>query len=679
MFNILFEGVRKSSKCRIFMVKKRPLSFFLFLLLLPLRLLASPASDEARRVIALVDYVGVDYKNAVKDGKIAVPEEYQEMNEFSERALQLFDELQTKAGASKSEIAANLRKLKALIAAKENPETVRSQAQAIHDQLIREFNITPFPRSLPSFNAAQQIFQQNCATCHGESGRGDGPSRAQMKPPDPPPANFTDPKVVEPLSPFNVFNIASFGIEKTAMPDFSALIEEERWQVSFYIFSLRFSDAMATEGRKIFETQAFPNELKKIETLATVSDEDLLQKIQAKIKDRSQAELVLAYLRRGALQNSAADPLLIARNSLRGSMELYEKGDKEKAYQRAVEAYIDGFELVEPALFASDASFGRELEAKMTRFRNALKAGEPLGEVQKLYREIDQGLERSSILLSSAGSVGGFYLFFNALMIIVREGLEAALIVAAILALLRTLNARAAVPYIHLGWLLAIVAGLGTWFIAQTAISLGGSQREAVEGFTTLVAAGVLFYVSYWLISKMEARKWQTFIHEKLKEALSGKRLLALVGVSFFAVYREAFETVLFYQALWGQSSGAESMVVWGFLAGLLVLACLVFAIFRLGLKIPLKPFFGLTGGLLYLLAFVFVGQGIKELQAAGWVSVTLLPFPPQVSILGIYPTLETVLLQSMMIIALLFALLWLWIGSKPAYSRTVQGPSGRS
>ena len=130
------------------------------------------------------------------------------------------------------------------------------------------------------------------------------------------------------------------------------------------------------------------------------------------------------------------------------------------------------------------------------------------------------------------------------------------------------------------------------------------------------------------------------------------------------AVYREAFETVLFYQALWLQSQSTQNFVVWGFLLGVALLAVVVWLIFKLGMKIPLRLFFGLSSALLYLLAFVFAGEGIKNFQATDWISETPLRHLPQIPVLGIYPTVETALAQGVMILALIAALFWLWNGA---------------
>src|SRR6185503_15161302 len=321
-------------------------------------------------------------------------------------------------------------------------------------------------------------------------------------------------------------------------------------------------------------------------------------------------------------------------------------GEKDKAYQKAVDAYIDGYELAEPALFAKDASFGRALEALFTEYRNAIKQGAAPEEIDKRRAEIEARLDRADEILARTDEYSGIYFFLNSALIIVREGLEATLVLAAILAMLKVMGATDAVRYIHLGWILALFAGGLTWLATQTVLTFSGQNRESMEGFISVFAAVALFYVGYWLHTKSEAKKWQAFIRGKVENVVSGKKLLGLVGISFFAVYREAFEVVLFYQALWLQNENGHHLILSGFVAGLAVLVVLTFAILKLGVKVPLKYF--------------FAANGIKELQAAGWVSTTPLRFPPQAPLLGIYPTLETMAAQALMLCAFLATTYWL-------------------
>ena len=633
--------------------------FIGILLLLLTQSSALWAGNEANRVLALIDYIGGDYRNAVQGGKVINPDEYQEMTEFSTRALELFNQLKTSEGGDKAGIEKDLRSLAEHIKNKSGEDRVPDLAQQIKDRLIKTYNIATYPKTLPTYDSAKAIYLENCAQCHGETGKGDGPGRESMNPKTPPPANFTDAELMAGLSPFKVYNTTTFGIDNTAMASFAALPDEQRWQVAFYVMALRFSAATVVAGDAWLKGKPVPADLISVSTLATSSDEELSEKAKKSFAGAPSAE-ILAYLRRGLLEKKPSDPLLIARNLLAEAAALYSKGERERAYQKAIEAYLDGFEMAEPALFAKDAAFGRGLENRFTEFRNAIRQGVTADELQKRHQEMQAQLDEAAQILAREDSFSSYYSFLNSAMIILREGLEAALILAAILAMLRVMGATQAVRYIHLGWILALVMGFLTWIATQTILTISGQHRESMEGFISVFAAVVLFYVGYWLHTKAEAKKWQAFIQEKVHDILSKKRIFALIGISFFAVYREAFEVVLFYQALWLQNETNHGAVIWGFVAGLVALVAVTFAILKLGLRIPLKYFFGVTGTLLYIMAFIFAGNGIKELQAAGWVPSTPVGFPPQVPFLGIYPTVETLTAQCLMLLA--FAATSVWV-----------------
>ncbi|MGE5305224.1 MAG: FTR1 family protein [Alphaproteobacteria bacterium] len=610
------------------------------------------ADEPARKLVAVLDYLGSDYKNAVQGGQVANRDEYNEMQEFAKRSLELFAQLKTADKADRASVEPTIKSLARHIANKADAKLISELASEAKEKLIAAYHIIPYPKKFPSLADGKKIFDDNCAQCHGRSGHGDGPGRESMNPKTPAPANFHDPERMAGLSPFKAFNTASFGVEGTAMPSFSALSEEQRWEVAFYILSLRFSADSVKAGAALLQSKKGLNGLINTATLATHTDEQLLEKLKPYAMERSQADEALAYLRRGVLEKKIADPLIAARTLLGEASELYAKGRKEAAYQKAVEAYLDGFEMAEPALFARDASFGRSLEGQFTQFRNAIRQDATTEEIQKRRLEIERQLEQAAQMITAADAFSSYYTFANSALIILREGLEAALILAAILAMLRVMGATRAIRYIHLGWILALLAGLLTWLATETVLTISGQHRESMEGFISVFAAVALFYVGYWLHTRSEAKKWRAFIQEKVKDIVSTKKILGLVGISFFAVYREAFEVVLFYQALWLQGDSNHAPVIWGFAIGVATLVLASLAIFKLGLRIPLKYFFGATGTLLYIMAFIFAGNGIKELQAAGWVPSTPLHFPPQVPLLGIYPTLETISAQGFMLFA---------------------------
>jgi len=170
----------------------------------------------------------------------------------------------------------------------------------------------------------------------------------------------------------------------------------------------------------------------------------------------------------------------------------------------------------------------------------------------------------------------------------------------------------------------------------------------------------VLFYVSYWLLSKMEVVKWNQFVKSKVQDALDSGSALALASAAFLAVYREGFETVLFYKALFvAGTAGGTIPIVGGILAGSVVLVVVYIAINRFGVRLPLKPFFAVTSAFLYYMAFVFAGKGIAELQEGGLVGTTVLSWAPRIPALGIYPTAESLGAQGVLVLLALVALIW--------------------
>jgi high-affinity iron transporter len=149
--------------------------------------------------------------------------------------------------------------------------------------------------------------------------------------------------------------------------------------------------------------------------------------------------------------------------------------------------------------------------------------------------------------------------------------------------------------------------------------------------------------VGYWLHAKCYEQAWARFIRERVGQALEKRTLWAMAAVSFLAVYREMFEIVLFYQALWAQAGDAGRSAVFGGMAvAAIALAAIGFAIFRTSVRLPIGAFFAATSALLAALAVVFTGHGIAALQEAGAIGVTSLAFDP-IPLLGIYPSGEAI------------------------------------
>jgi high-affinity iron transporter len=222
--------------------------------------------------------------------------------------------------------------------------------------------------------------------------------------------------------------------------------------------------------------------------------------------------------------------------------------------------------------------------------------------------------------------------------------------------------------YLHYGWIGALAVGFLTWLASVYLIEISGARREITEGVAALLATVVLFYVGFWLHDKTSAAQWKRFIETNVQRALSTGTLWGLAGLSFIAVYREVFETILFYQALWVQTdANGKSMTLGGFGAGILVLAVLAWVIMRYSARLPLRQFFSVTGILMFVLAVVFAGKGVAALQEAGYIPVSPVSFP-RIDLLGIYPNLQGLLLQ----LGLLLLALFLWYGMPGKRRETV-------
>lgn len=617
----------------------------------------SIAADAAQRILSLVDYIGGDYKNAVRDGRIVNDNEYKEMVGFSNDAIHLFEGLNV-SGPDKSTTLARLELLNRKIVSKSSVSEVEALSNEIKDKLILDYGIVPYPQNHPSLNAGRELYIKNCSQCHGILGYGDGPLAPSF---NPPPMNFTDMGSTATLSPFKVYNTMSFGIQGTRMPSFPNLSDKEKWNIAFYVMTLGTNEKGGTNGSKP-PLDKLPSELKDYKILSTLTNDDIGRILEKSNQTKVDQQKVIPYVRLRIIEDSNPkdNSLLNAGTTLGRSLELYKQGKREEAYKEALDAYFEGFEMVEPGLALKDRDITLKIETEFSQFREAIKEGESIERVDALYQEITTELSRASLILESGKPVDKLLSFTNSLAIMLREGLEAVLIIAAVLAFLSAAGTRNVIRYVHLGWILALVAGLITWVLARTIITISGAQREIIEGVTSLVAAAVLFYVSYWLITKIEVKKWKEYIQGKVQKAISKKSLFALASVSFFAVYREAFETVLFYQALWYQAQNSKDAILWGLIVGVLLLIVIVFAIFKLAVRIPLKYFFSVTSFFLYFLCFILLGKGIRGFQEAGIVGIKSINFIPQADILGIYPTAETLIPQGFLIIAFLVALVWL-------------------
>ncbi|MDA8212692.1 MAG: FTR1 family iron permease [Clostridia bacterium] len=342
---------------------------------------------------------------------------------------------------------------------------------------------------------------------------------------------------------------------------------------------------------------------------------------------------------------------------LEQAVEAYEQGKVEEAKNLVNEAYFGPFEgsqMEKAVKFKISGQRVAELEEEFRLIRKLMTTGASQEEVEKAAKGLVAKLREDAATLS--GPENGEYSFFlSSFLILVREGFEAILILGAIIAYLERSGNGNKVKVIYRSALVAVAASFVTALAIKVLFNISGASQEILEGITMLIAVAVLFSVSFWLLSKVEAKKWRDYIEGKIQSSLTAGSTFALWFTAFLAVYREGAETVLFYQALLtGTGRGSLGMIALGFALGCVTLAVLFVAV-RLGsVKIPMKPFFIGTSLLMYYLAFVFAGQGVRELQAGGLVGSTPVPGVPIVDLLGIYPTWQSLALQVVLLLAAL-------------------------
>src|SRR4029077_10755660 len=333
------------------------------------------------------------------------------------------------------------------------------------------------------------------------------------------------------------------------------------------------------------------------------------------------------------------------RAQLDSARALARAGKGEVASAAAFDAYMT-FEQVERSVRAKNADLASSLEARFAALRTRAAGGATCAELAGLRSGLAADLENAERVLGE--TLSPLNLFVQSFVILVREGLEAILVLGALMTFLVKTGAASRKRDIHVGVGAAVAASLLTALALETVFRLTAAKSEALERLTNMVATGVLFYVSYWLLSKMEVAKWNHFVRGKVQDAVTSGSALALASAAFLAVYREGFETVLFYKALFvaGGTGASTGAIVAGIVLGSLVMVAVYVAINRFGVRLPLKPFFGVTSAFLDYMAFVFAGKDVAELQEDALIPTTIIPWSPRIPALGIYPTVESLAAQ---------------------------------
>jgi high-affinity iron transporter len=623
----------------------------------------SALEDSDRLVIHLLDYLAKDYGVAVKNGKVIDQLEYDEQVEFIDMAKET--SLENPLLESNLNIQKKIIRLEELIVNKASVKDVARLARQIQSEVIKLSGLNIAPAKWPNLVNGKRLYLQSCKNCHGISGNGKGPKVHDKMIPKP--TNFLDRAAMKEISPFQAFNTTRLGVFGTAMPQNDSISDSEVWDLAFYIVSLRHEDALDGNGLTGFKrAQDFFGEdlLSKVATSSDRQLGNLLNKqvkvdeiltavaassdrqLESLLNNQVKADEMLTALRTYSMADGTENFPDIARRHLNNSAEAFEKGDFKLAKAEAIRAYLNGIEPIEPWLKANDRETFNEIELRMNMVRSAIEKQKPFNEVSASIQAARLTINKAESLLEGE-ELSPLLAFLAASAILLREGFEAVLIIFALLSVIRAAESKQAEKWLHGGWILALVFGGFAWLFSGWLMSFSGLHRELMEAVTTLFAVCVLLYAGFWLHRQTQLKRWGLFIDGKIKTMLNGKNLVGLAVISFIAVFREAFETVLFLRVIWmegGESSRAA--MVSGVWVSLFTIIGLAWLALKYSLRIPVKKLFRLTSWIMAVLATVLTGKGLHSLQETGLLSITGTPINIRLDILGLYPTLETLVPQ---------------------------------
>lgn len=659
----------------------------IILALLPRGLVAQ--EHPVRRLANVVSVAVEEYGKGVDErGRVISAAELQEASDFLVDAKEQAARL---SGARADTARIVLDSIAASVARRVPPSRLKELEQRFAQALGREAALE-LPAKALDVVEGRQLYERSCASCHGISGRGDGPAGRLISPK--PPA-LGDAATMRDVSPATMYRILSVGVTGTSMAGYAgALTPDQRWNIVTYLMSFRATPDRLAEGEGLYAQRCvqchgdlgagdgpfaralsrLPQEIGSFAWQASRSDAQIEKAVRegiaatamppaSDLTPRQLASLV-AYVRTLSLRSDSAGATLAERSGdavaasrrvislLEQALTAVRAGRNNDASDKAFDSYV-AFEPMETPARARNPGLVATMERLFADFKGAVRAGDERG-ARRARDAIETNMPAVLDLTRPTGS--GVEAFWQSLVIILREGVEAILVIGAVVAFLLKTGHRERLRSIWWGVAWGILASAATAVLLQTLLSAMPASREVIGGATMLVAVGVLFSVSYWLISKVEAAKWQQFIREKVNHALEGGGGTALAFVAFLAVYREGAETALFYQTLFNEGTRVALPVALGILGGGAVLAVIFTLFYRFGVRIPLRPFFGVTSVLLYYMAFVFTGKGVRELQEGNAAPITSIPGAPHVDFLGLYPTVETMLAQLVLVMLFVFA-----------------------
>lgn len=558
---------------------------------------ALAAKNENELAVHLLSYLAQDYGEAVQDGKVKSKEEYQEQLDFSKEVVRIANE-----NSYNNELKNSILKLNDGIVTKKTPAEISAMANSIKTNILKEFNLSTYPQTPVNLVKGAQLFQNNCISCHGKNGYGDGEAGTEL---EPKPTNFHDLERMQNVSPYGAFNTITLGVNGTGMASHDYLSEEDRWSLAYYVSSFRFQGVKKIKGMSL-----------NIKESSALSDNEIKEKFGL---DDKKSLGVLASIREdnsnppsGGKKNQLELHIAKAVKDLKESLNLYVSGQVKEARNLSLAAYLQGIEPVEGILKANNKGLVPEIEAALSKYRSLLENNASKDELSNVLNPVISKLEDA--VQSKQYKNTNTSSFLMSFGIVLREAFEAGLILFLLLSLTRKSNAIVFNKHIHSGWISSLVIGVVLYLILDSVVNVTGKLAESLEGYTALIASGLLFYVGYWMHKNTDVKKLKESLVTAVDNSLGNGKGITLFLIAFTAAFREIFETLLFLKIL--IIDGHHKFYVG---AGAVVAIALTFVIITIAIKysikLNLKYLFKASTVLILSLSTIFLGKGIGALQ----------------------------------------------------------------
>jgi|CXWL01.1.fsa_nt_gi high-affinity iron transporter len=578
-----------------------------------------PRAEDWQRLVGVLQYLEGDYPAALSS---------QDAFELAEQRAFIAEALNTARalGPDAQPFVNRLLAVQQRIEAGRDADGVSKDTGALATEIAVHARLERRPSRSPDLASGQRLWAVNCAVCHGAQGNGQTSFTETLKPP---PTDFTDAQVLSGLSPFRAYNALSSGIPGTAMPAFPTLSEQERWDLAFYLFGFSRLPCAA------------PPPAVPLETLATRSDDELTEAYGAAATN---------CLRLAPPVETTESVLAAAIARVEKARELARTSGPAAARAALVDAYLQEFEPLEPLLKSRAPDVVAAVE------RDFLAARAATGDPRQLDAAVTSLVGHLHRLEGKEAPQADFWsVFLSALLILIREGFEAAVVVGALLAMLKKVGATAQARTVHFGWVSALIAGAAGFALGHRALS--GANRESLETMVGFFAVAMLVYAALWLNARSHISQYMGELREKMKGALGTGSTWGLFAIAFTAVARETFETALFLQGL---ATDSMSGAIYGAVSGLVLLAVLLAFIRRVGFVLPMKTLFNASTVLLVLTAAMILGKSMHGLLELGYLESAPVPFF-SIPALGIFADLWSLIPQAVLVLVLVPSAWWSW------------------